>query len=116
MSKHTHETTFEINAATVLLKVGFNFIPHRAATGPTYSSGGDPYEAAEVDVTSLEWSRQNKRTNTVEWHTIEGALFELIAEDEWLYVDLCDAAEADDMAAREHAAEQRAEFAKEYLR
>lgn len=113
MSKHTHETTIEINAHTVLLKVAFNFIPARAATGPTYACGGTPSEPEEIDITSLEWSRKNKITRTVEWHKIEGPLFALISEDDWLRVDLSDAAEADDIEARERAAEERAEFARE---
>lgn len=95
MTKHTHVANFQIGEADVLLRVQFDFVPFRPATGPTWSCGGTPAEPAEVDIISLEWSRDNKRTRTYEWHKIEGALFELIAEDEYLYIQLCDAVESE---------------------
>ena len=89
MSKHVYTVDYQIGDQTVLLKVAFNFSAGRPATGPTYACGGTPAEPAEVDITSLEWARDNKITRTYEWHKIEGALFDFIAEDEYLHIELC---------------------------
>lgn len=87
-SKHTHKTTLQIGEDTVLLKVAFTYIAGCRETPPTYSHGGLPADPAEVEITSLEWSRDNPRTKTVEWHKIEGPLFDFIAEDECLLASL----------------------------
>jgi hypothetical protein len=113
MAKHIHTVDFQIGEESVLLRVAFNFTPGRPMTGPTWSCGGTPAEPAEADITSLEWSRDNKKTRTYEWHKIEGALFELIAEDSDIYIQLCDAVEAeseDDADRRYDAMRDEPEF------
>lgn len=111
--KHTHETTLQIGEASVLLKVAFDFIPYQPETGPSYASGGEPASPAEVDITALEWSLDNPITKTVCWHPIDGALFDLLREDEELYGELCQAVADADADAREAAADARYEMQRE---
>lgn len=108
-----HETTFQIGEASVLLKVAFSFIPGYPETGPSYASGGEPACPAEVDILSLEWSLDNPITKTVQWHTIDGALFDLIASDDELYSELCQAAADNDADERDAAAEDRYDLMEE---
>lgn len=107
MSKHIQTVDFQIGETSVLLRVGFNFTPGRPATGPTYACGGTPAEPPEFDITSLEWSRDNKRTRTYEWQKIKGALFDLIAEDDYLRIELGDLLDAE----AEEASDRRYETA-----
>lgn len=109
----THETTFQIGENSVLLKVVFDFVPYQPETGPSYASGGEPACPAEVDIHSLEWSLDNPITKTVQWHQIEGPLFDLILGDDELYGELCQAAADNDADAREAAAEARYERQRE---
>jgi hypothetical protein len=112
-SNHTHETTFQIGDQSILLKVGFSYTGGYPATGPSYASGGEPACGPEVDIYSLEWSYDSPATNTVAWKIIDGDLFHLIADDDALYNDLCDAAEGEFEAAKEEAAERRYEMQRE---
>lgn len=109
--KLTHETTLQIGETSVLLNVEFEFSPGYPATGPSYSCGGEPACPAEVYIHSLAWGRE--KAAPAVWHTIDGALFDLISADEELYGELCQAAADDDAEARESAAERRYEQRRE---
>jgi hypothetical protein len=95
MSKHIDTVTFQIGDADVLLRAGFDFSPYQPATGPSYACGGTASIPASVEITSLEWSRDNKKTHTYDWQKIEGPLFDLIAEDKWLHYQLRESVEAE---------------------
>lgn len=111
--KLTHETTFQIGETSVLLKVDFGFIPYQPARGPSYACGGEPACPAEVDINNIEWSLDNPITKTIQWHTIDGAMFDLISADDELYSELCQAAADNEADAREAAAEARYEMQRE---
>jgi hypothetical protein len=94
MSEHTTILDYEIGGNSIHLSVGYSYVKGRPATGPTYSSGGEPSEPPECDVHSLRWVVKGKPGEP--WNTIErGPLFDLIAQDDWIYPELCDAAEVD---------------------
>ena len=109
MSRHIQTVDFQMGDANVLLRVEFTHTPGRPATGSTYACGGTPAEPEEFDIISLEWSRNNKKTKTYQWHAIEGPLFDFITEDGYLLSELGDLIESHAEEAAERRYEERAE-------
>jgi hypothetical protein len=83
-------TDFEIGSKTVALKITYSFVPYTPARGPTYSCGGQPEEPPEVDMQVIQWSLKGKKFGlAVSWQKVEGSLFDLIADDQTLYDEIC---------------------------
>ncbi len=91
--------SIEISIGTqdVVLAVTFAYVPGTPARGPSYASGGEPADPPEVDLLTIEWSEKPQpwpAKHAFEWHKIErGPLFDLIANDDYVYGECCDAAE-----------------------
>jgi hypothetical protein len=116
MSKHTiiavHAVKFtpagcsEIEEANVAMEIRFSFTPGRPATGPSYASGGDPADPAEVEIDSVEL-RDGDGIEPYDQKQLEEWAQDWLDDEGY---DLCCAAAAEDRAAdRERAAEMRAE-------
>ena len=92
--KHEFSTDYDIGGNMVILAVTYAYVKGVPERGPTYACGGTPAEPPEVDVLTLEWSKKPGAFPVpakFEWHKIEpGPLFDLIANDEWLYNQICD--------------------------
>lgn len=88
---------FDIGTQVIALVVTFHYVRGSPATGPSYASGGEPADPPEVDIRTIVWSRKPGKwpaKGHFEWHPVEfGPLFSLIAEDEYVYGECCDAAE-----------------------
>lgn len=112
MSKHKIHATIPHGdpdiGAEVECDIVFNFTPGAGPTGPSYDSGGEPSYGAEVELVSV-------KANLLDM----GAFQDLHQKDledlvsDWLqgdgYAEALAIAAEDDEAAREYAAELRAD-------
>ena len=114
MSSHTYRTGMTIHLHEgdendFDLVIGFNFTPGAPEQGPSYASGGQPEEPPEVGITSVRVFDEQKRERT----GIAAAIRPLVEADEAILESLIETAAEDDVAAREEAAERRAEMRRE---
>lgn len=104
---------FAIGDETVLLTVTFDFVAGSRATGPSYASGGEPADPAEVDVRTIEWTDQFDKSRgskhlpkspaaDAKWYRLDyGPLFNLIAGDQGVY-EACVAVAEDTIRSAEY--------------
>lgn len=116
-SKHTILATIAVGdpdlGAEVEAKITFTYTKGAPATGPSYDSGGEPDYAAEVELVSAEPYCNGKPAPYYgAFADMEMASLQDIAAN-WLendgFSEACEKVALDDEAAREYAAELRAE-------
>ena len=113
-SKHSYRTGLTIHLHDGAehefdVVIDFDFVPGSPERGPSYASGGEPADPPEVDITSVrvfdEWN--------IERAAIAAAIRWFVESDIAIEDCLIETASEDDRAAREEAAERRAEMRRE---
>ena len=66
-ARHSHEIIVELFGQELILEVDFNYVPYQRATGPTYSSGGEPPCGPEVDVLDVRIKGQEPNASISKW-------------------------------------------------
>lgn len=97
MSQGSFQVETEFAGEDVILYVDYTYVPGYPATGPTYSSGGEPGQGPEIDIHSIEcqplkhtWERHaeghlvKKTVPKGQRFTITGPVFALMADGDWL--------------------------------
>lgn len=81
----------EIGITPISLFICYDFIRGAPEQGPSYASGGQPADPDEVHIRSIDWAHVHKG-KTTPFNLLEhGVLWNIIAEDEWIYNQICEA-------------------------
>jgi acetamidase/formamidase len=89
--QHDIELTLEIGTTEISLFIVYKFIRGSPATGPSYSSGGEPADPDEVDIQSIDWAPVSGAIVGNYQPLESGTLFNIICDDEWVYNQICEA-------------------------
>jgi hypothetical protein len=89
---HFYETEFQIGSKTVLVFAEYTFSAGSPASGPTFYSGGEPGDPAEVEFVKIELNTtdtDSKTANPDNYFPAPDWIRDIIANDDDIYLEIC---------------------------
>jgi hypothetical protein len=111
--KHHHTMHVTMAGTDVPVEFTFTCSPVIPEQGPSYSSGGQPAEGGEVEILSALVLIKHGTPVKTEKYEAPDWLHYILCDDEDVIEALREAAQEDEVDAREYAAEMRAEMRRE---
>lgn len=101
-ANHDHTIYLTLAGNEIAIDIGYDVLPGRPETGPSYDCGGEPAEPAEVVLRTVEAVLEEWRfgKNLVKREPVTGWLLSLIANDPDINADLISEAGAYEDDAR----------------